>query len=74
MVKSSANELNEAFYNGQIVWLKVNPEVSGMVTGVVTRPGGSIQYLVTNSTDLEERFHFPCELSAERPTPYGNDT
>lgn len=47
----------------QIVYLHVNPERKGMVTGLLLRPKGQLIYLVTWDDPVEEREHQECELS-----------
>jgi hypothetical protein len=50
---------------GQIVYLKLKPDVAGMVTGILFRPSGH-GYYVTWSSDTAERYHFDCELTKEK--------
>lgn len=57
------------FENGDLVFLRASIEPRrGMVTGIVERPGGSRQYLVTWGDDAVELLHLPVELS-DKPTP-----
>lgn len=52
------------FHLGDKVWLKIDPECPGLVTGLVTRPGG-YQYLVTWADSREEESHYDIELTDE---------
>lgn len=51
------------------VYLCVNAERKGMVTGHLARPGGVMLYLVTWDDPIEEKEHWACELSATKPEP-----
>lgn len=48
-----------------IVFLRVDAEDGGMVTGLIERPGGVLCYLVT-WPDHEETSHWEAELTSER--------
>jgi len=50
---------------GQILYFRIKPEVSGMVTAITFRPNG-VSYGVTWSNDMAERSHFECELTDEK--------
>ncbi len=50
---------------GETVWLRLKPEVAGMVTAIIFRPNG-VSYYVTWSSDMTERSHYECELTTER--------
>lgn len=50
---------------GQTVYLKLKPDIAGMVTGILFRPYGHM-YLVTWSSDISERYHFDLELTKEK--------
>lgn len=52
-----------AFTLGTTLYLRVNPERRGMLTGLLYRPGGQILYLVTWDDPVEEKEHYACELS-----------
>jgi len=52
------------FILGQIVYMRINQDMEGMVTGITFRPSG-VTYEVTWS-DFEERVHFECELVTEK--------
>ena len=53
------------FSLGQIVYSVINPELTGQVTGILFRHNG-ISYLVTWSTDLNEKYHHDIELCGEK--------
>ena len=53
------------FEFGQIVYLKVDKEDGGMVTGYLIRPNGGLVYLVTWS-NAEEKDHWEIELTGEK--------
>lgn len=55
--------MKPAFPLESTVYLRVNAERKGMVTGHLARPGGLLLYLVTWDDPVEEREHFACELS-----------
>lgn len=56
------------FHLGARVWLKIDPEIPGLVTGLITRPTG-YQYLVTWSDERgSEDTHYDIELTSE-PEP-----
>lgn len=55
-----------AFVMGTRLYLRINSERTGMLTGLVFRPGGTILYLVTWDEPIEEKEHFACELSEEK--------
>lgn len=57
-----------------IVFLRVNPDRKGIVTGHLTRPGGAFLYLVAWDEPVEEKEHWPCELCTERPLDLPNDS
>lgn len=57
--------ITSRFNPEQIVYLKVDPEQCGMVTGILVRPGHSLSYLVTWA-DHEEASHQECELTDEK--------
>jgi hypothetical protein len=48
---------------GSIVYLRVNAERRGMVTGYMVRPGGLLLYLVSWDEPISEAEHWGCELS-----------
>ncbi len=48
------------------VYLRINREKKGMVTGLTIRPGGVVLYLVTWGEGVEEKEHWGCELSDEQ--------
>lgn len=48
---------------GSTVYLRVNHEQKGMVTGYTVRGGGIILYLVTWGDPITELEHWSCELS-----------
>lgn len=50
------------FNIGQEVWLKLDPEKKGFITGITFRPSGH-SYLVTWGTD--EVAHYEFELCSE---------
>lgn len=50
---------------GQIVYAKIKPDVSGMVTAIVFRARG-YSYWVTWSNDMSERSHDEVELTYEK--------
>lgn len=54
-----------SFSLGQIVYLKIDTEEKGMVTGILFRPGG-YSYAVTWASSLEESFHYEMELVADK--------
>ncbi len=49
-----------------IVYLKTDTEQKGMVTGILTRPGGMRIFYVVWSHDMTERGHFEIELTTEQ--------
>lgn len=51
------------FALGTQLYLRVNAERRGMLTGLLFRPGGQIIYLVSWDEPLDEREHYACELS-----------
>jgi hypothetical protein len=57
---------------GQVVWLKVEPEMKGMITGFVLRKDSPVAYFVTWN-DAEETLHFAMELTDEKPADFGKD-
>lgn len=51
-----------SFQLGQEIYHRANPEERrGIITGIIFRPTGAT-YLVTWD-DMEERYHFECELT-----------
>lgn len=54
-----------SFAMSQIVYLKIDPEEKGMVTGILFRPGGC-SYAVTWASSIEESFHYEMELVADK--------
>ncbi len=50
---------------GSIVYLRVNQEKRGMVTGYTVRAGNILLYLVTWGDPVEETEHWIYELSDE---------
>lgn len=52
------------FQIGQVVSLVINPNVTGMITGITFRQSG-VTYEVTWD-DFEERAHTECELTADK--------
>ena len=52
------------FHLGETVYLRVNTDQVGMITGIVFRPNG-IAYYATFA-DGQERTHFECELTTEK--------
>lgn len=55
------------FWFGDVVYLRVRETANpGMITGVLVRPGPSVQYGVTWS-DGHECYHYAEELTHERP-------
>lgn len=51
---------------GSIVFSKINPDLKGMVTGYLVRPGSTLIYLVTWSEDLDEKECWATELTEEK--------
>lgn len=56
-------KLTPVFTLGTIVYLRVNSERKGMVTGYLVRPGGYLLYLVSWDDPVDEKEHNACELS-----------
>lgn len=54
------------FNLGSSVYLKLNHEKKGMITGLTVRPGNVMLYLVTWTDPIEELEHWACELSDEQ--------
>ncbi len=54
-----------SFSMGQIVYLRIDTEEAGMVTGILFRPTGHT-YAVTWASNLEESFHYDIELTADK--------
>ena len=56
------------FVLGQTVYQRVAPESSGIVTGLLYRPGGAPLYLVTWNVERapEETQHWECELTSDK--------
>lgn len=52
------------FHLGQTVYLAVNAEQQGMVTGILFRPNGFAYYVTF--ADGQERTHYEMELTAEK--------
>lgn len=65
-VMSAPKQLIPLFTLGSTVYLRVNGERRGMVTGHLYRPGGVLLYLVSWDEPVEEVQHWGCELSDER--------
>lgn len=63
------NEISTNLNIGQIVWLKVQPEMKGMITGIIVRSGPSISYLITWN-DGEESTHYEIEVTEEKPIDF----
>ena len=63
------NETSTRWDLGQMVWLKVQPEMKGMITGIVVRSGPSILYFITWN-DGEESMHYEMEVTEEKPTDF----
>lgn len=55
-----------AYALGSFVYARTNPEMAGMVTGYVIRPGDTIIYLVTWAEEQEERECWAIELTNEK--------
>jgi hypothetical protein len=53
------------FCLGATVYMKLKPEIPGMVTAIVYRPNG-ITYWVTWSSDMVERSHYDMEITTEK--------
>ncbi len=58
--------MKPAFPLSSIVYLHINSERKGMVTGHLYRPGGMLLYLVTWDDPVDEKEHCECELSETR--------
>ena len=56
---------------GDVVCHKTNTEDTGIVTGIVYRPNGGVQYLVTWE-DKEEGTHYDIELCEPKLNLKGN--
>lgn len=54
-----------SFSLGQVVYLKIDTEEVGMITGILFRPNGA-SYAVTWASNLTEDFHFDIELTADK--------
>lgn len=63
------NEVSTRWDLGEILWLKVNPEMKGMVTGIILRSGPLISYLIAWN-DGEETAHYEMELVDEKPIDF----
>ena len=64
--------MNKAKYAlGQIVYFRLKPEVTGMVTAITFRPNGA-SYGVTWSSDMTEKNHYECELTDEKSYAYSD--
>ena len=50
----------------QIVYLRVNPEVAGIITSITSLIGGSFYYTIVWGDDRGESSHFEPELTDER--------
>lgn len=57
--------LRPAFSLGQTVYLRIDPERVGMVTGIIIRPGHQT-FLVVWAEDAEESPHYEMELTEDR--------
>jgi hypothetical protein len=57
--------IKNKFEIGEIVFHKSGHDHCGVVTSILVREGGAIQYNVAWD-DLEERAHDGCELSSEQ--------
>ena len=53
------------FSLGQTVYLKIDTEETGMITGILFRPNGPT-YAVTWASNLEESFHYDIELTTDK--------
>ncbi len=58
--------LSPKFSIGNTVYLRVSPEVAGMVVGLVIRPNNAIHYLVTVGDEVDERHCYDIELTTEK--------
>jgi hypothetical protein len=52
---------------GSVIYLVVNAERKGMVTGYLVRAEGILTYLVTWDDPVDEKEHWACELTATKP-------
>jgi len=48
---------------GSTLYLRVNAERKGLLTGLLFRPGGQITYLVSWDDPVDEKEHYACELT-----------
>lgn len=48
----------------EIVYLRIDPEATGIVTGIIYRPTGTM-YMVTWGISNEQH-HYACELTREK--------
>lgn len=53
------------FHIGDIVYLQINPDRQGMVTGILFRPTWFVYYITF--ADGNERTHYEIELTTEKP-------
>jgi len=53
------------FNLGETVYLMLDRDKSGMITGITFRPS-SVMYLVAWTHDFSERSHFDIELTTEK--------
>jgi hypothetical protein len=54
---------------GKVLWLKIEPDMKGLLTGLIVRPECPPHYLVTwNSGD--ETMHYGIELTDEKPVEF----
>lgn len=58
--------LSTLYSPGQIVYLRVDTDQAGMVTGVIVGPENAVRYLVAWG-DRVETPHHQMELTDERP-------
>lgn len=54
------------FEIGSLVYARSSPEMAGMITGYVIRPGNVLLYLVTWAEEQEERECWEIELTSEK--------
>ena len=52
------------FHIGDIVYLQINPDHPGMITGILFRPNWCIYYITFD--DGNERCHYEIELTTEK--------
>ena len=50
----------------QIVYLRVNPEIAGLITSITALIGGSFYYTIVWGDERAEAHHFEAELTDER--------